>query len=153
MRNLSDLIKKNYLQTLMERSEYVRIKLTYIPTEFKEEYNLTQSVHNGWIYFDILRGFYGFPKSGRLDNDLLWTCLDKAEYYKAATTPGLWIHKLRPINFFLIVDESGIKYLGKQHALYLLKIPEQNYEITTEWGGGGILRNQPWMGLQWQARQ
>ena len=72
---------KNFqLETPMEQYEYVRIKLSYIPPEFKEEYNLTQSVRNGWIYFDILRGFYGLPQSGRLSNDLLRTRLDKAGY-------------------------------------------------------------------------
>ena len=28
--------------------------------------NLTQSVQNGWIYFEILRSCYGLPQSGRL---------------------------------------------------------------------------------------
>ena len=31
----------------MERSDYVRIKLSDIPQNFIEEYNLTQSVQNG----------------------------------------------------------------------------------------------------------
>ena len=96
----------------MEQSKYVRIKLSDIPQEFIEEYNLTQSVQNGWIYFEILRGCYGLPQSGRLANDLLRTSLDKARYYEAATTPGLWIHKCRPIQFFLIVDDFSIKYVG-----------------------------------------
>ena len=110
----------------MEWSEYVRIKLSDIPPEFKEEKNLTQSVHNGWIYFEILRSCYGLPKSGRLADDLLHKRLDKAGYYKAATTPGLWSHKWLPIQFFLIVDDFGIEYVGKQHALHLLNILEQN---------------------------
>ena len=122
----------------MERSDYVRIKLSDIPPEFKEEYILTQSVHNGWIYFEILCGCYGLPQSGRLDNDLLRTCLEKAGYYEAATTPGLWIHKWCPIQFVLIVDDFGIEYVGKQDALYLLKIIKQNYDITTDWEGGNF---------------
>ena len=61
----------------MDRSEYVHIKLSDIPPEFIEEYNLTQSFQNGWIYFEILRGCSGLPKSGRLANDLLRTRLDK----------------------------------------------------------------------------
>ena len=40
----------------MEQSEYVRIKLSDIPQEFIEEYNLTQSVQNGCIYIEILQG-------------------------------------------------------------------------------------------------
>ena len=40
-----------------------------------------------------------------------------------------------PSNFFLIVDDFGIKYVGKRHALNLLKILEQHYEITANWEG------------------
>ena len=64
----------------MERSEYVRIKLSYIPPEFIEEYNLTQSVQNRWVYFEILRGCYVLPQSGILANDLLRTRVEKAVY-------------------------------------------------------------------------
>ena len=45
----------------MERSDYVRIKIEDIPQEFIHEYNLLPMVHNGWVYFDIVRGFYGLP--------------------------------------------------------------------------------------------
>ena len=34
----------------MEQSEYVGIKLSDIPQEFIEEYDLTQASQNGWIY-------------------------------------------------------------------------------------------------------
>ena len=52
-------------------------------------------------------------------------------YYEAATTPGLWSHKSRPIQFVLIVNDFVIEYFMKQHALHLLKILEHNYDITT----------------------
>ena len=65
------------------------IKLSDIPQEFIEEYNLTPLVQKGWIYFDILCGCYGLQQSGKIANDLLRTRLDKAGYYEAATTPGL----------------------------------------------------------------
>ena len=97
-----------YLQTPMDRPDYVRIKLSDIPQEFIEEYNLTPLVQNVWIYFYILRGWYGLPQSGRLANDLLRTRLEKAVYHKEAITPILWCHKWRPIQFFLIVDDFGI---------------------------------------------
>ena len=113
----------------MDRPEYFCIKLSEIPQDI-EEYNPTQLVQNGWIYFDILRGCYGLPQSGRIANDLLRMRLKKSGYYKASTTPGLWRHKWYPIQFVLIVDNFGIEYIEKQHALHLLKILEQNYEIT-----------------------
>ena len=66
-------------------------------------------------------------------NNLLPTRLEKAGYYEAATTPGLWCHKWRPIQFVLLVDNFGIKYVGKEHALHLLKTLEVEYDITTDW--------------------
>ena len=51
-----------YLATPMERSEYVRIKIEYIPQELIKEYNLLPMVYNLWIYFDIVRGCYGLPQ-------------------------------------------------------------------------------------------
>ena len=41
--------KTFYMQTPMERPEYFRLKLTDIPQEFIDEYDLTQSAHNGCI--------------------------------------------------------------------------------------------------------
>ena len=84
----------------MEQSKYVRIKISDIPQEFIEEYDLTQAVQYGWIYFEILSGCHGLPQSGRLGNDLLRTRLDKAAYYEDTTTPSLGSHKWRPIQFF-----------------------------------------------------
>ena len=85
------------------------------------------------LFWDSL--CYGLPQSGRLANDLLRTRLKKEGYYKASKTPDLWRHKWRPIQFVLIVDDFGIIYVRKQHALHLLKILEQNYEITVNWEG------------------
>ena len=83
----------------MDRSEYVRIKFSDIPQEFIEEYDRSEAAQNGWVYFEILRRCYVLPQSGRLANDLLCTRLEKADYYEAATTPGLWCHNWRPIQF------------------------------------------------------
>ena len=50
----------------MDRSEYVRIKLSDIPQDFIDEYDLSGADQYGWIYFEILRGCYGLPQSGDL---------------------------------------------------------------------------------------
>ena len=66
---------------------------------------------------------------------MLSTQLEKAGNYKVATTTGLCFHKWRPVQFVLIVDDFCIEYVRKQHALHLLKILEQHYEITADWEG------------------
>ena len=100
----------------MERSEYARIKLSVIPQEIIDEYNLIDYRHNGWIYFEIVSGCYGLTQSGRLANDLLRKRLNKEGYFEASETPGLWHQKWRPIQFMLIVDDFGLEYVGRKHA-------------------------------------
>ena len=117
----------------MANTEYVRIKLSAIPQEIIDEYDLTTYAHNGWIYYEVVRGCYGLPQSGRLANDLLRTRLEKAGYYEAATTPGLWQHIWRPIQFVLIVDDFVIEYVGKQHAQHLQNVLEDRYTLTMDW--------------------
>ena len=111
-----------YLQTPLDRPEYVRIRLSNISDEFVQEYNLLTYTCDGWIYFEIRRGVYGLPQSGMLSNKLLEQRLNKAGYYQCPTTLGLWRHKWRPILFCLIVDNFGMKYVGKRHADHLRDI-------------------------------
>ena len=70
-------VKNFYLATPTDRSEYARIKIENTPQEFIKEYNLLPMVHNGWIYFEIVRGCHGLPQSGILANKLLHKCLNK----------------------------------------------------------------------------
>jgi hypothetical protein len=86
-------LKKFYPDTPMPDPEYVHIKISDIPAEFIEEYNLTGTDPDGWIYFEICQGCYGLPQAGILVNNLLRTHLEAEGYYEAATTPGLWCHK------------------------------------------------------------
>ena len=67
----------------MDRSEYARIKLSVIPQDMFDEYNLLDYEHNGWIYFEIGRGFYGLPQYGSLSKDLLNKRINKEGYFEA----------------------------------------------------------------------
>ena len=113
-------IKNFYLGTPLNRPEYARIHLKDIPEEFIAEYNLTAYARDVWVYFRICKGVYGLPQAGKLANNLLHKRLDKKGYYEAATTPGLWLHKWRPVMFCLTVDDFGKKYVGEKHAQHLL---------------------------------
>ena len=46
-----------------------------------------------------------------------------------------WRHKWRPVQFFLIVDDFGIEYVGKKHADHLAKILKQYHNISEDWEG------------------
>jgi hypothetical protein len=56
---------------------------------------------------------YGLKQSGLLANQLLQTRLAPFKilfgYYPAHHTPGLWLHKTRPISFTLVVDNFAVK--------------------------------------------
>ena len=41
----------------------------------------------------------------------------------------------RPIQFTLVVDDFGVKYVGEEHAQHLKKALEKDYTVTTEWDG------------------
>jgi hypothetical protein len=72
-------------------------------------------------------------QAGLLANQLLQTSLEPFGYYPAHHTPGLWLHKTRPIAFSLIVDDFAVKYVGKQHADHLINALLQSYELTNDW--------------------
>ena len=67
--------------------------------------------------------------------DLLRKRLNSAGYHEATTTPGLWRHKWRPIQFCLLVDDFGIEYVGEKHALHLKSTLQEHYDITEDWEG------------------
>ena len=49
--------------------------------------------------------------------------------------PGLWKHDTRPIQFTLVVDNFGVKYVGKKHVHHLQRVLKQHYEIKRDWPG------------------
>ena len=121
----------------MQSSVFGRIKISNIPQEFIDEYDLTKNTCDGWVYLEILKGCYGLPQDGKTSNDILRICLRKTRYYEVAMTLGIWRHKWHPICFRLIVDEFVIEYVGERHSQHLLHTFQKHYTITTDWEGGG----------------
>ena len=128
-------ISNLYIQTPIDCTGYVFIKLSDIPQGFIDEYDLLDYVQDGFVYFEINRVVYGLPQSGILANKLLKERLSKHGYYQCTTTPGLWRHKWRPILFSLIVDEFGVEYVGDRHAHHLRDALKEHYDITEKWEG------------------
>ena len=50
-------------------------------------------------------------------------------------TPGLWKHIHQPIKFTLVVDDFGVKYVGKEHADHLVNALKNKYQISNDWQG------------------
>ncbi len=128
-------VKNYYLNTPLDRPEYMRIALSLIPQEIIDEYKLLDLVHDdGYVYIIIKKGMYGLPQAGILANKLLAKRLGKHGYYQCRHTPGLWKHTSRPITFALVVDDFAVTYVGKEHAHHLLTLLQRDYEaVAVDW--------------------
>jgi hypothetical protein len=126
---------KKFLNTLLKRPEYMQLTLTIIPQERVDKYTLMEKERNGKLYIRINKGMYGLPQTGRLANNLLITQLVPHGYRPCTHTHGLCWHDTKPITFTLVVDDFGIKYLGKLNADHLLNALKENYEVTEYWAG------------------
>jgi len=78
---------------------------------------------------------YGLPQAGLLANELLEKQLNKHGYHQSKLVPRLWKHEWRPIQFTLVVDDFGVKYVGEEYAQHLKSILEKHYKVTTDWSG------------------
>jgi hypothetical protein len=128
-------IKNFYLNTPLERPEYVRIPANLIPDEIVHEYKLTTLIKDGNIMAEANKGMYGLPQAGILAAALLEKRLQPHGYYQCTHTPGLWRHRSRPTVFALVVDDFGVKFLDKADALHLLAALKTHYEVTVDWDG------------------
>ena len=76
---------------------------------------------------------YGLPQAGLIANQQLDKQLNKHGYQKSKLVPGLWKHDTQPIQFTLVVDDLGVKYVGKEHAVHLKNMLEEHYKLTCNW--------------------
>ena len=105
----------------MTRYKYMHLRITNMPDDIIEHYNLhDKATPNGYVYCEIQKGMYGLPQAGIIAHQLLEERLKKHGYHQSQTTPGLWKHDTQPISFSLVVDDFGVKYVGKENAQHLL---------------------------------
>ena len=84
---------------------------------------------------EIRRGMYGLPQSGVLANKLLKERLATHGYFELPHTPGLFKHISRPVQFTLVVDDFGIKYVGQHNLQHLLNAIKKHYDISIDYTG------------------
>ena len=93
------------------------MELDIFPSDIVKQYNLKELVCKyGYVYMEVIKGMYGLPQTGLLAQKLLGTMLQKHGYTQSKVTPSLWTHEWHPICFTLIVDNFGVKYMGKEHV-------------------------------------
>jgi hypothetical protein len=126
-------IKSYYIGTPLPRFEYMKMLISRFPEEIVQKYNLNALDVDGWVYVEIRKGMYCLKQAGLLTNQLLQTRLAPFGYYPARHTPGLWLHRTRPISFTLVMDDFAVRYVGKQNADHLRNAVLRTYELTMDW--------------------
>ena len=107
-------ISNFYLNNPMKRYEYLKVKLCNIPDRIIQLYKLrNKATPYSIVYLKIRKGMYGIPQAVLIANKLLGKRLAKHEYTQSKIVTRLWTHKWRPIQFTLILNDFGVKYLGK----------------------------------------
>jgi hypothetical protein len=111
----------------------MRLKLLDMQEDVIEHYILRDiTTPDGYVYCEIRQGMYGLPQAGIVAQDLLAKRLKEHGYSQSKTMPGLWKHKWRPIIFSLVINDFGVKYVGKEYAQHLLQTVQKYYKCSLE---------------------
>ena len=62
-------LKDFYLGTPMNRYEYMWIKMSDIPQDIINQYELTDKAVNGKVLVEIRKGVYGLKQAGHIENN------------------------------------------------------------------------------------
>ena len=81
---------------------------------------------------EIRKGMSGLKQAGRIANNQLTKHLVPYGYSPVCHTPLLWRHEIRPIVFTLVVDDFGVKYVGREHFEHLIAAHCDLYTITVD---------------------
>jgi hypothetical protein len=104
-----------------------------IPDKIIQQYQLQQLVTpDSWVYIEIRKGMYGLKQAGILANQRLQKHLTTHGYFPTPRTPGLWKHATRDVHFSPVVDNFGVKYVGKENAQHLVDALASLYEVSTD---------------------
>ena len=124
-----------YLNNLMNRYDYMKLPLEIIPEEIIQQYIPRNLSHKGFVYTEIQKGVYGLTQAGKIEKVKLKLHLAKFWYDPSPSTPGLWRHQTRSIQFSLVVDNFGIKYERQENITHLIDALMTIYKISEDWNG------------------
>ena len=111
--------------------EYMKMPLNLFPQWIIDQYDLNTHAVNGMVHIEMHKAVYGLPQAGILANKKLRRELEPHGYLEHENTPGLWYHKKRPVVLTLVVDDFGVKYVGKEHVDRLISCLKQSkYKLT-----------------------
>jgi len=124
-----------YLNSTLERAEYLRVQRRFLSDTAIQEHELAPYLHNDVVYFRVDKGMYGLPQAGILAQRRLKGILADAGYHEAPYVPCLFTHATSGFAFTLVIDDFGIKYTDEAAAQHLLDTLRAHYDIKVDWAG------------------
>jgi hypothetical protein len=121
-----------YLNTPLERPEYMRMTRKQVSPTIIAEYGYEDYFVNDMLYFQVNKGMYGLPQAGLLAQNRLIAHIAQHGYTQSDVVPCLFSHATNGVTFVLVVDDFGIKYTnteGRDHFLETLRLM---YTITVD---------------------
>ena len=77
----------------------------------------------------------GLKQAVRIDNDRIEAHISHFVLAPVPRTPALWKHTTKPITLSLVVDNFGVRYVGKENSNYLIQSLQKWYIIFIDWTG------------------
>ena len=104
-------------------TEYIRFPVPILPDDIREEFQLDQYIHNGFVLFEVTKGMYGLPQAGYLAQKELVDYLATFDYFPSTTAdPCLFRHKTNGVAFTM-TSSSSIRIV---HLLCTSSLPFKN---------------------------
>ena len=128
-------IKDFYYGTAMAQYECIKLALACISDEIINQYSLRALSSCVWVYLEIRKGIPSLKQADRITNDQLKAHLANFGFTPVPRTPALWKHNTNPIIFSLVVDNFGVKYIGKENANHLIQSLQKVYTISIDCTG------------------
>ena len=125
-------IENFYLGCPMDRAEYMRIPVKFIPDDIVLKYDMKPYIVNGYIYVEINKTLYGLKQAGILSQQRLVDLLSKRGYHQAKNTPCLFTHENNGTAFSLVVDDFLVKYKDETTAKHFIDTLEELYTLKVD---------------------
>ena len=75
---------------------------------------------------------YGLPQSGSSGHELLEEQLNKEGNFQNKNVPGFWKHQTCTLQFVLVVNDFGIKYIKKMDLNHLIDTLKKHCKVSAD---------------------
>jgi hypothetical protein len=83
---------------------------------------------------------YSLLQSSLLGNDLLEEQLSNEGYFQSKIVPRFWKHKTKKIQYVLVVDDFGIKYINRNDLDCLIATLEKHNDVAVNLKGKEFIK-------------